>query len=184
MSLKYCSKCDEPVEQIVMKCPNCGAESFNHQKPGDLTVESKQKIQSTSLGSESDNEDFKAEASSTFRRVEPSESKKYTAGSSLDDEQKEKFEERLAKEIEDAKYAKWKSEQFSHSITPKKFTPNSKVRVGTWITFAGAMILIAFGNTLYATLTDPLGLIITVVGLGILFTGLAEERKKRKEMGI
>lgn len=32
MGLKYCDKCQEPVEQIVMVCPKCKSEMFVHQK--------------------------------------------------------------------------------------------------------------------------------------------------------
>jgi len=32
MGLKYCDKCQEPVEQIVMVCPKCKSEMFVHGK--------------------------------------------------------------------------------------------------------------------------------------------------------
>lgn len=32
MGLKYCIKCEEPVEQIVMVCPKCKSEMFVHSK--------------------------------------------------------------------------------------------------------------------------------------------------------
>lgn len=32
MGLKYCDKCQEPVEQIVMVCPKCKSEMFVHSK--------------------------------------------------------------------------------------------------------------------------------------------------------
>ena len=34
MGLKYCDKCEEPVEQIVMVCPKCKSEMFVHRKNG------------------------------------------------------------------------------------------------------------------------------------------------------
>lgn len=38
MGLKYCDKCEEPVEQIVMVCPKCKSEMFVHSKNGEDTV--------------------------------------------------------------------------------------------------------------------------------------------------
>jgi len=38
MGLKYCDKCQEPVEQIVMVCPKCKSEMFVHSKNGGGTV--------------------------------------------------------------------------------------------------------------------------------------------------
>jgi DNA-directed RNA polymerase subunit RPC12/RpoP len=44
MGLKYCDKCQEPVEQIVMVCPKCKSEMFVHGKastPKTTSVETK-----------------------------------------------------------------------------------------------------------------------------------------------
>ena len=100
---------------------------------------------------------------------------------SINDEEKAKFEERLAKEIEDAKYAKWKSEQVNHSITPTKKISNDVLRRGSWIAIGGAGITIVFSD--YVVLA-ALGLLVCFVGLIMTYTGIAIERKGRKEMGI
>lgn len=100
---------------------------------------------------------------------------------SLDDEQKKIFEERLAKEIEDAKYAKWKSEQVNHSVAPTKKIANDVLRRGSWIAIGGAGITIVFTD--YVVLA-AIGLIVCFVGLIMTYTGIAIERKRRKEMGI
>jgi hypothetical protein len=100
---------------------------------------------------------------------------------SINDEEKAKFEERLAKEIEDAKYAKWKSEQVNHSITPIKKISNDVLRRGSWIAIGGAGITIVFSD--YVVL-EALGLIVCFIGLVMTYTGMAIERKRRKDMGI
>jgi hypothetical protein len=100
---------------------------------------------------------------------------------SLDDEQKKIFEERLAKEIEDAKYAKWKSEQVNHSVAPSKKIANDVLRRGTWISIGGAVITLAFSDYVVA---EVVGLIVCFFGLIMLYSGLAIEHKRRKEMGI
>jgi RNA polymerase subunit RPABC4/transcription elongation factor Spt4 len=38
MGLKYCDKCQEAVEQIVMVCPNCKSEMFVHRKGGESSI--------------------------------------------------------------------------------------------------------------------------------------------------
>ena len=102
----------------------------------------------------------------------------------IDDNEKAIFEERLAKEIEEAKYAKWKSEQLGHSITPKKGFSNAKMKVGAWVAFTGGMVLLAFTDTVFSTVTDVLGFLIVIIGLGVLFAGMKEDNDKRKNLGI
>ena len=99
----------------------------------------------------------------------------------IDDEEKARFEERLAKEIDDAKYAKWKSEQVNHSISPTKKISNDVLRRGSWIAIGGAGIAIVFSD--YVVL-EALGMIVCFLGLIMTYTGIAIERKRRKEMGI
>ena len=100
---------------------------------------------------------------------------------SINDDEKARFEERLSKEIEDAKYAKWKSEQVNHSVAPTKKISNDVLRRGTWIAIGGAGISIVFSD--YVVL-EAVGLIVCFIGLIMTYTGIAIERKRRKEMGI
>ena len=99
----------------------------------------------------------------------------------IDDDEKARFEARLAKEIEDAKYAKWKSEQVNHSISPTKKISNDVLRRGSWIAIGGAGVTFVFSD--YVVM-EALGLIICFVGLIMTYTGIVIERKRRKDMGI
>jgi DNA-directed RNA polymerase subunit RPC12/RpoP len=48
MGLKYCDKCQEPVEQIVMVCPKCKSEMFVHGKASSpKTTSAETKVAST-----------------------------------------------------------------------------------------------------------------------------------------
>ena len=100
---------------------------------------------------------------------------------SVNDDEKARFEERLAKEFEDAKYAKWKSEQVNHSLTPTKKISNVVLRRGSLIAIGGAGITFVFNG--YVVL-EALGLITCFVGLVMVFYGQSVERKRRNEKGI
>jgi hypothetical protein len=100
---------------------------------------------------------------------------------SINDDEKAKFEERLAKEIEEAKYAKWKSEQLNHSIAPSKKVSNDVLRRGVWVCCAGGFSTFVFSGFV---VVEVIGLIVGFVGLIMVFSGMATERKRRNEMGI
>jgi hypothetical protein len=102
----------------------------------------------------------------------------------MDDTENSKFEERLAKEIEDAKYEKWKSQKLGHSITPRKTVPNSKMKRGSVVCFIGLAFWIIFGNTAFSTLTDIIGLILVAGGLVVYSLGIKENNAKRRDLGI
>lgn len=98
---------------------------------------------------------------------------------SSSDEEK-RFRERLEKEIEDARYAKWKKEVMGHEVTPTKSPANKNVRVGSWTSIIGALITLILGNSLLSFI----GLIICFIGLVYLYMGLYQERKRRRNLGI
>ena len=86
MSLKYCFKCAEPVEQTVMVCPACGTESFIHQKPrAESNEEVKEKKSGGTQVHESAYKNFKVGSGANLKRLaepsEPSEPKGYSSGS-------------------------------------------------------------------------------------------------------
>lgn len=97
-----------------------------------------------------------------------------------DEEQEKLFEERLAREIEEARYAKWKLEKLNHSVTPTKSPANKNIRYGSMVAILGALITIVFSTGLLAAL----GLIICFAGLVPTYIGIFQEKKRRKEMGI
>ena len=83
MSLKYCFKCSEPVEQVEMVCPACGAESFVHKRTrAELNGEVQGKTAIETQGHESAFKNFKVGSSSNLQRIkETNEPNGYRSGS-------------------------------------------------------------------------------------------------------